>query len=468
MTENEIAELYKKMFPNAIFFDDDMIEFASNLLELSNFKSILCQNKNDIEEVFEMIKGTTYKVLKTILNPFIMSRCETSGKSMNIEDLMNEYHYNYQDLFITVLYHTLEKISYSFVSTTKYKIIKRMDHEQEGFSGKINSYAVENLSKLNKKRNLVHLSHFGIKEELEMRMRNSDIKYYSFLSQNPQIRKFLYNDNIKLNKKYIQHFVNAYDYIDRQNGYDRFRIDYRFECDSQIDFLTHVTYKLYNLYTRKTISKEQVKEILNFVGQLTKPYVYSHNVYCKVCKYSIYTPIKLVYNIYNDFMNHLIESGQNNTYRTVNFCILGLYDMYDYFDRKDISLLDLVNTQNIFNEIGTIIYAASNFVSAYVTKQLMDYYVDSNKEYTQKDIMDLTDEILNYIDKIKYCESSSKLFNESVEKYKDRRDYRLIRNMSSHHLVLNWLNYLYITDEEAYASLEKSLLTRNKGKYKTI
>ena len=74
----------------------------------------------------------------------------------------------------------------------------------------------------------------------------------------------------------------------------------------------------------------------------------------------------------------------------------------------------------------------------------------------------------NIYNKIKYCESSSKLFNESVEKYKDRRDYRLIRNMSSHHLVLNWLNYLYITDEEAYASLEKSLLTRNKGKYKTI
>jgi hypothetical protein len=75
------------------------------------------------------------------------------------------------------------------------------------------------------------------------------------------------------------------------------------------------------------------------------------------------------------------------TNRTINFVTIGLYDMYDYFEKQRGSLKALKCIQNTLDELKAILYAVSQFVSSIIVGMLTHFYAQSEnlKKYSYRD-----------------------------------------------------------------------------------
>lgn len=447
MSTNEFMDidtnkLYKKIFPCAIIFTRESIEgICKNLFGAYPDNIWISDAISDAQKMFRYIKEITDTALRTAFLPFM------EWYKVDLHELMKQYHYNYQDLFTIALYHTLERISDAFSLPEQARVKDSFDnlHQQQGYKeSDKNNYRVAELSKQNRERNDAHLKYFGIEKKYKMHMKSNDVAYYDFLFENRVIKNFLYNDEVKINSHFLKYLIGAYKYIDNETGFYRFSLDYRLECDAKFDFLTHMLYALHNLYTRKTLDKEKIYRKIHQITNLCNLKDYEPCVIKKLLDYKPSYSINAVYGLYYRWMAE-IEYNNAFTNRTINFVTIGLYDMYDYFEKQQGNLKAIKCIQNALDELKAILYAVSQFVSSIIVGMLIHFYDQSEnlKKYSYRDIIAKSNDMLEYIDQIKGCETAIVFFDNAINKYNKRLDYRLITKVSSYHLLLDWLNYIY-------------------------
>lgn len=396
MEDNKhIIDKCMEIFPRALILDEITLDWISKNIFGFEKESI---NLEDEEELFTLIKDMSSKALSIAVKPFF------TDSICNADKVMKAYHYDIDSMMVTIVFSVIHSLFDQFTSTSKSSVVKEYSTYEPEFANSDDRAIVKrvsSLNSLNRERNEQHLDYMNSTQHFEMVLKQSDVIYYRFLNLHPYIKKFLHindipaneklnnnnvpvdkklnNNNIPVNKKLIEEFTKAYKDIDEEFGFNKFKLTYLLERDSQIDIMTHMTNSLNNLFNKKKINKCIIDEQLERIASLCYYKAFDNTLfkYLKLVAQND-SSITVVYLQYFQWMEELYKD-RNTKYTTINNIVLGMYDIYNFYENNYNSIKTISNNIIFLN---TILYAAYSIVADTISSILIYSKLDNFNHYS--------------------------------------------------------------------------------------
>lgn len=444
-----------EIFPRAMIMDlDRALSISRDTLGIDitqrvnkNYKAFFEFNDN---ESFLLISEMVKKALTIAMKPF-----REKYEEENDAKLLKYYHYKKSDLEVIAVYTAIDSLLDQFSLTKKVNAVQKYDEIFPRSDEDINRNEknIDKLYQQAKKRNENHLIYMGHNNNIRSVVKSNDITYYEFLYRFKEINDFLYNTKkISINKRMVKIFGEAYEYIDSEFGFDKFNLEFRFESDSQIDYMTHMSFILCNLRASKRIDKKTLDKHLCEVSSLRRHRAYKESEYHILASCALKDEnVKFIYEEYFMAINEIL-SGECSNYYKRNNIVFGLYDIYDFYE----PLQSKINTiKHWFRELNLVVESAGTCVANIISNILIDNCLklatERNKPKYRGKYRDNRKErecyhsyINKCIDNIIHSNEAIKYFDNYMEKYNSSGSCRAILNMSKYRSIANCLNKIYL------------------------
>ncbi len=341
---------------------------------MENEKILDINRSND--DNFNNLLNNVQSILKFVINPFLISL-----NIQTLDEFMKIFRYDFKSLCVTtmynILYNIVDRVSRN---TSKSEIIDHMttlniEGERDWNRKRANSMLNEF-----KKRNKSHLEYFHVNSCYEPKLLAADSPWYSFVSDNRIVKRFLLKDEAMLTKNFFNDLNSIYDEINKKTGYDRFYLFYKLETNSHLEMFYELLSLIKKEKRKRKLPSKNVNEMIDGLQHL-------HLIQCN----------------HPDFVT-IFESYKN---------IPVFSEMLNIpFDRKDLNgiVFNVSNLNHLYIEHPSAAFAAVNILN-FINK-LSTYYLSVKIEYELYSIAEK--DYSNFIADIQHCDHATKYFNNYI------------------------------------------------------
>ena len=308
--------------------------------------------------------------------------------------------YDYNSLYTTIVYSLLNILSITYTELIpQYKAIEKMPciETDEFYDEGMNRKRVERIKKNFQKRNIEHANYLN-SPEYTPKILATDSLWYALLSDFPILKRFLYNKEPIITKKFFEELNLVYDKINTYSGYDRFFLLHKLEMNSKLEMF----YKVLSLIKKEKRSKKLPdSDIQEMISEMRNLHLVPYNsigfyavLSSNVTLSEVFHPIMQIppsQGVINSIVfntDALIDSYIKEPVKIANFVnILNFIHtaVVFYLCEQIENELSFLNTQTSLNLISDIQHCdvATNFFDTYVnTNSLIDFNKDCSQDIT--------------------------------------------------------------------------------------
>ncbi len=301
-------------------------------------KNVIININKSEDDNFNSLLNATRNALNSVI--FAFTDCFKLSK---IDEFMQLVKYDYSSLQITSVYNLLNLLGITYSENIpQQRAIDNMTDTNSFHSTdeEMNRKRVKRIKASYDKRNISHAAYLN-SPVFSPKILAEDSLWYEILSDFPILKRFLFNEEAIIKKKFFDDLNLVYKKINTYCGYDRFKLMYKLEVNSKLELF----YKILTSIKQKKRRLKLIKsEVENMIDKMYHLHIVPYN-----------HPNFFIIASYSDNMrlfDEILRLPYNTS--TVNNIVFNVDKLADYYTESPTSTIDIIKVLNFIH--NTVVY----------------------------------------------------------------------------------------------------------------